>query len=1246
MNNSQGISQLKLLGYQIGDRVPIFQSPPKGMSPEEMLKHDLAFRAKNERTGKTEVVPLNKHGVLVLTHDGAKFEKQIQSKNFATVETFTDGLAYLANLSQKGYSTYLYVNGARYNRDVKLCPALFYECDDCSKDEQWQKVENLKSQGFEPSFVVDSGKSLHVYFVVNGLTVEDFPKYQQRLIQLVNSDPSIHNLARQMRLAGFDHTKFVDGAIARKPINIALESGKTYDVEEFDKFLPAWEAERWDRHSSHDIDLEAWEKVKAERKAEFKKTGKSANLIDFLNFEVLPHFDHNPESLFNWTGHNFKAYGRTLKGQPPNRTSDSGTSFHVWHDGSHWAWQDKQTREGGGAIQYRYMLRGGIGTPKGKDFIDVVRELAADVGLELPIFEYEKVYSTPIAEVAKKLKTSDDSATKNRENVNRFVDLIKKTAENLTAKPRGFAAKIAPLIENISTNHDDVLMFKTGDRNRTYADLSKQGHRLIIDRSGTGKGKSHDAGLATTSFFNEVGVETNGTVFLSNDYLNPTTTTLEDNRTVVPPRHGGQVQTADVTPSGKKHLKRWDGTKNTNPDIVANCPEEHPINGAFTIARRKGIPIEAMLTTTTDEIGNPKTVNKICARCPLLHTCEFKSDRRDALVHSDLMMHPQSQPNDPSFYEGKIAIVDEADKTLIPVEKVSATKAQILETAHWLKEKFPDISVIVDPILHAIATALDNLNGENYHGIEKSKLLPMLGILPDADTAIAMADEIIGLMLPDNFEESDRVNLDGILELPKKPSKQIYTNEIKQQIKLLNSPKSIFENEAQYQARFEVERDRINKKVMHQYDQDIAKWEDDCIAKKKSAKATQKAANSTLGWDGKSKMMGVIENAPFNVVAPMLRAIATNGAFYLSRDNDGPKFNIALPNIRQQEQMTSYHATIFQSATMTPNELRARLGLSDDYPIIEIAQEGTFDIIPNLKVVQVTGIGNTLRRLSEPQKIKLDALESYAFEKHGDTAKIGYKSLKDLFYFGKHDRGTNQFSGMPSMIAAGIPLQNLGDKLAEYQVLIDPDASANSDGFMVWYYQQAIAQMTQTNGRQRAAQYPNDQFVFYVATDIPLPKILGGAEVTQVDIGDLCPAMASLTSDRKKAIWNLAKETVNKGVKVTQQFVADALGMTQQAVSKTYGAFIQIACEYASKGIELLPISDSDKAEINSAIEEIAETLDSDRTVAQKLKDVFDWTLYNIPDRLFPYLWRDLKAKYQAELLRLIAGTIPNWLTS
>lgn len=112
------------------------------------------------------------------------------------------------------------------------------------------------------------------------------------------------------------------------------------------------------------------------------------DLVDFLNWEVLPRL--SPEQIFNWSGHNFRQYGKTLKGQPYGRQSASGKSFHVWMgDDGQWAWQDKQSRAGGGAIQYRWMLRGGTGTPKGRDWVDVVRELANDAGVEMPENNYK-----------------------------------------------------------------------------------------------------------------------------------------------------------------------------------------------------------------------------------------------------------------------------------------------------------------------------------------------------------------------------------------------------------------------------------------------------------------------------------------------------------------------------------------------------------------------------------------------------------------------------------------------------------------------------------------------------------------------------------------------------------------------------------------------------------------------------------------------------------------------------------------
>jgi hypothetical protein len=113
------------------------------------------------------------------------------------------------------------------------------------------------------------------------------------------------------------------------------------------------------------------------------------DLKDFLMYDVYPRL--SPEQIFNWSGHNFRQVGKTFKGNPPWRESASGTSFHIWYDGEQWAWQDKQTGEGGGAIAYRHKLNGGIGKPRGKDFVAIVKELARDAGVDMPPYSPDQV---------------------------------------------------------------------------------------------------------------------------------------------------------------------------------------------------------------------------------------------------------------------------------------------------------------------------------------------------------------------------------------------------------------------------------------------------------------------------------------------------------------------------------------------------------------------------------------------------------------------------------------------------------------------------------------------------------------------------------------------------------------------------------------------------------------------------------------------------------------------------------------
>ncbi len=166
-------------------------------------------------------------------------------------KTYQDGISYLTSLNARGYGIYLVVNeGGGADTDITRFPALFYECDGISKDEQWQKLRSLESElGRSASMVVQTRNSLHCYFALSydNLLPSTWTQYQQRLIQQQQSDEAIWNPARLMRLVGFDHQKWNQQTLSLEqfPIQLAWESDNTFTLEEFDSVLPGWDIERW-----------------------------------------------------------------------------------------------------------------------------------------------------------------------------------------------------------------------------------------------------------------------------------------------------------------------------------------------------------------------------------------------------------------------------------------------------------------------------------------------------------------------------------------------------------------------------------------------------------------------------------------------------------------------------------------------------------------------------------------------------------------------------------------------------------------------------------------------------------------------------------------------------------------------------------------------------------------------------------------------------------------------------------------
>jgi len=161
-------------------------------------------------------------------------------------------------------------------------------------------------------------------------------------------------------------------------------SGKPYQWERWTEYPPVVE-------QPEDVGLYPVQKcteIKAVVQPVKKYKSENTSLSDFLERELYPKL--TADVAFNWSGHDFKSYGDKLKGNCVWHESRSSTAFYVEQKDGVWLWRCPACEIGGSAIEYRHRLNGGNGSPRGKDFVEIVRGLAEDVGVSMPVIEGEK----------------------------------------------------------------------------------------------------------------------------------------------------------------------------------------------------------------------------------------------------------------------------------------------------------------------------------------------------------------------------------------------------------------------------------------------------------------------------------------------------------------------------------------------------------------------------------------------------------------------------------------------------------------------------------------------------------------------------------------------------------------------------------------------------------------------------------------------------------------------------------------
>ncbi|MDK0904170.1 phage/plasmid primase, P4 family [Clostridium perfringens] len=95
-------------------------------------------------------------------------------------------------------------SGGNSDRKINKINAQFFECDTLSLEEQ---LKNISKFPLEPSIIVQTKKSLHVYFLIKNGKVEKFRDIQKKLAKHFNGDGSCINESRVMRVPGFYHCK-------------------------------------------------------------------------------------------------------------------------------------------------------------------------------------------------------------------------------------------------------------------------------------------------------------------------------------------------------------------------------------------------------------------------------------------------------------------------------------------------------------------------------------------------------------------------------------------------------------------------------------------------------------------------------------------------------------------------------------------------------------------------------------------------------------------------------------------------------------------------------------------------------------------------------------------------------------------------------------------------------------------------------------------------------------------------------
>jgi hypothetical protein len=357
---------------------------------------------------------------------------------------------------------------------------------------------------------------------------------------------------------------------------------------------------------------------------------------------------------------------------------------------------------------------------------------------------------------------------------------LQKRVKHVLSKAKGFGKKPAkerkqsappniirypqqplPAREDYEGYNLPRIIFKKGHRLEVLVKLKELGWKFVCDRSFTGSGKSHEAGLLYP--------DPNGTNkiwYFDIHHTNPSTETVEE-MTNMPPRHDGMIAVkGKFTPKGNPHL-RWakDDDVPTTPSLCHNAE-------LFIELKQKGWDADTEKSTVKDEDGKAIERNPICKGCRFAGKCHqeigegygYLKARREAIEARRIRASLNSAPLPDDYrYNEDITFLEEASRSLQGSKSLSAWENEVAQLWGYVERKAPGAFVALQSLRFALQDALegkfDRIEKGTNRGADHETLidnLPAPSAIADLPNLIFQVKQAMP-SLKDVVEEPDSV---------------------------------------------------------------------------------------------------------------------------------------------------------------------------------------------------------------------------------------------------------------------------------------------------------------------------------------------------------------------------------------------------------------------------------------------------------------------------------------------------------